>query len=446
MTQKNFYKSLDHQGLIIKAIDKKLFNPKALQNEITTAYEQQQKARVKSLDAPKYQLSFSFKDLDVVVDTAHLLLVYFRAAFPPSTPDNMKMESWVKEFIPLFFDIDPNEFNSRIANIDDDTPPNEGAEEDTPTPDGGSSRGRRAAAAKKQDLRRGLLDRRNGNFSRVEGSNVGSKESTPDVSSAVEDDIPGTESPVEDAVSTDVTNNKWMDHPPLGNMRNQRDIGLTTPYKRETYNMYSNGHMYSFMRLFEILYERLLGIKDEEDDVQEDARRSNMDKAANGLGMADKRADQYFINYEDHPSYYSRILAMVEDFLRYTDPSLPQLEDVLRRFYPKSGAKLHSIDKLSFALAKAAQSTVTNDVKDKSWEIMYLFMRDREKEETTHAAEVQIRKQAEKFCKEGEMYRIAYVSCHPDSPITISYNTASHPRSSRKANHESLPRLPALVS
>jgi paired amphipathic helix protein Sin3a len=408
-TQKNFWQSLDHQGINVKANDKRLFATKNLQSEIQAIQENQEKQRInKSTDTEKFQLSYHFTDIEVILDACHLLLVYISRGFPNSTPENVKMENWIKEFIPLFFGLDSDRFAAYMTDVYDETPPNETADDDTPTPDeGSSSRGRRHG--KKQDLLRGVLDRRNGKYPRTDGSNAGSKESTPDVSSAVEDDNAGTESANDDAASADVTTNKWMEHPPLGNMRNKRDVQLSEPYKRDSYNMYSNVHMYAFFRLFEWLYSRLLVIKQEEDTVREDVRRSMIHKPATELMMVDKTAADYFADTSDDANYYQQILHMTEECFKNVIEN-KSLEEVIRRFYPKGGAKMFTADKLCFAIVKTIQSIMTNDGKDRSWDIMYLFMKDREKEETTHNLEVQYRKQAERLCKDGEMYRITFVS------------------------------------
>ena len=57
------------------------------------------------------------------------------------------------------------------------------------------------------------------------------------------------------------------------------------------------------------------------------------------------------------------------------------------------------------------------DAKDKSVEITNLFLRDRERPDTTRKQEIQYRKQVERLSKDAEVYRISYVG--PTAPLSF---------------------------
>ena len=61
-------------------------------------------------------------------------------------------------------------------------------------------------------------------------------------------------------------------------------------------------------------------------------------------------------------------------------------------------------------ISRFAGGIFNTDPKDKSSDIVNLFFKERDKTETTHNQEIQYRKQVEKLIKEGDIYRITFVS------------------------------------
>ncbi|KAK5244226.1 Transcriptional regulatory protein sin3 [Cryomyces antarcticus] len=60
------------------------------------------------------------------------------------------------------------------------------------------------------------------------------------------------------------------------------------------------------------------------------------------------------------------------------------------------------------ALVRFGIAVLGTDGKDKTWEILQLFKRDRARAETTHEDELNYRKQVEKYAKDGDIYKITY--------------------------------------
>jgi hypothetical protein len=71
------------------------------------------------------------------------------------------------------------------------------------------------------------------------------------------------------------------------------------------------------------------------------------------------------------------------------------------------------------AVLKFASNMVNPEVKDRSNDIMNLFMTNRRKSETTFETEIAYRKQVEKLSKDGDLYRIVYVSGCTDRLIVF---------------------------
>ena len=431
-----FWKSLDHQGIHAKTVDKKQFQAKTLQNEIQARYEEQKRARIAPWNTvPKYQFQYTFDDTEIILDATRLLLTYIDRSHAINGADQSKLEVFVKDFIPTFFGLDREKFQQHMSDIYDSSPPNEDFEDDgQATEELSATRGRRAVNGKKTDLLRGVLERgRTGKPARKEkeGSAIsGSKESTPDVTSTVDEDTAApADSAAESGTSMDMTDFRWMDHPTTGNFRGKRDVQPNEPYRRDNYTLYCNLNIYCFFRMFELLYERLAHIKANEKQVYENVRRQKAPKAAHDLRMVDRTPSDFFVDTGTRANYYQQIVKMCEEVLK-TELDMSHLEETLRRFYMQNGWQLYTFDKLLSATVKFAISVLGSDTKDKSSDILNLFLKDREKEETTHQKELDYRKQVEKLTKEGDVYRISFVSLFP-SPLAIHIQTDPLPSNHR---------------
>lgn len=401
---KQFWKSLDHQGLNVRNHDKKIFQQKTLTSEIQAKYEEAKKNRENGIATKKHQLEYAFHDLDVVADAARLILVCLesdRGNYNAGEQD--KIRGWFTDFIIRFFGLDAERFHDQVGtealrnrDADDGL---DGHESDAQPPT-------KSKSQRKSDwLRRLALERRHGKEDSVASA---SKESTP---------VPGAGSEME--LDEDVAVSDIDDTPqrPWINVSNtdhsERHLAMDEPYPHTTFNLYANANIYCFFRLFETMYSRLLAIKLNEANVQEAVARYKgvgaKVKPAIDLRMIDKGPDDFFTSLDGKQSYYSQILQMCEEVLM-GHGDLNQLEETLRRYYNKTGWQLYTIDKLVAAILRFIMNILGGDAKDKSVEITNLFMRDRERAETTRKQEIQYRKQVERLSKDGEVYRISYVS------------------------------------
>lgn len=411
-TNKIFWKSLDHQGIAVKAADKRQFQPKVLQTEIQVRYEEQRRQKIVSWNnVPKYQFKYIFDDLRVIQDACHLILTHLQNNFICNDADKSRLETFIKTFIPTFFDLDRDDFDQNMQDVDSATPENEEAEDEaTADEDNTTTRGRRTANGKKSNanLLRGVLDRAKQGQKEESASN--SKETTPDVQSNDEDAAASTGTPT-DNPRVDPSEHRWMAHPMTGN----NTANLNLPFQRDDFHLYASVNIYCFFRMFQTLYERLCNIKAHEQHVHDDIRNAKMTKAAHELKLVDKLPTDYFQDVGHDANFYQQVLQMCEDVLKQdVEPS--QLEETLRRFYMQNGWQLYSFEKMLGQILKYGLQILVSDNKDKSLDIINLFYKDRKEDETTHAAELTYRKQVEKLTKEGDIYRIRYVSSTPPNP------------------------------
>lgn len=398
---KQFWKSLDHQGINIRSSDKKAFQQKQLTGDIQNKYEEAKKNRENGNATKRHHLEYQFEDVDVIVDATRLMLITLfhdrndRNGF--SSNDQDRVRAWILDFVPRFFGLNHDEFAEQVkveaAEAQDEQDGNDSDRE-------GPRRGRKGG------LIRRVFDKRNGNSD----SAPNSKESTPIPTTENDMDV-DEELPQSDAEEKPKA--PWINiH--YGEVAHD-NISLEESYPHTTFNLYANVNIYCFFRMFEMLYTRLLGVKKSEQAVVEAIRRHRTTgvkrKAAIDLRMVDKGPEYFFtsIQAKEPHHYYHEILQMIEDVIQGVT-ELSHLEETLRRYYNKTGWQLYTIDKLLGGLLRYVANILGGDTKDKSVEITNLFFKDRERPDTTRRQEIEYRKQVERMSKDGEVYCISYVS------------------------------------
>ena len=401
-TSKFFWKSLDHQGINAKNLDKKNFVPKTLTSEIQAKYLEGKKTRDAGFAQPKYQFEYEFDDKDIILDAAHLTLVAVEFDRQITSGDKERFGAFVKDFVPAFFGLDRERFVEYMSDIQDGEPGSGDAEDGVPSDEASGSKVRLFKPTKTDFLRRGLLDRRNGKEGSVYSD---SKASTP---APAMSEHGGEDEAVSDAPASKPDSDRpWTLLQGADN--NTRKMAFDEMYPRTTFNLYCNANIYCFFRLFETLYSRLLSIKKNEALVHEAVNNASAEKAAINLRMVDKMPQDFFRLVSANANYYRQILEMCEEVVGGL-LELNHLEETLRRFYIQNGWQLYTADKLLAAITKFIQSILGGEAKDKSTDVVNLFFKDREKGESSHEQELQYRNQVKKLVKEGEVYRISYVS------------------------------------
>ncbi|KAF2736640.1 hypothetical protein EJ04DRAFT_462701 [Polyplosphaeria fusca] len=399
-TQKIFWRSLDHQSLSVKQTDKRQFQPKSLTNEIQVRYEEQKRqAEIQEISQPDYQFAYSFKDEDVLFDVARLILVYAENA---SGPEFAKVVPFVKEFVPLFFGIDAGKFEQRVQSSGRDSSAQDSGE-DTPSPDEDPALGKKP---KKGDLRRGVLDPHGKTRKDKENSVASaSRDTTPDITSAADEETAADSS--NSAAAVDKAASQWIQYTGQPTYLNDREFEPEEPYRRNEYNMYANSTIYCFFRMFQILYERLLKLKEHESEVRRVVTRAKEYKPAKELKMIDKYPQDFFKDTSPNANYYSQVVDMLQDQI-LNEIDMNQIEETLRRYYLQMGWQLYSFDRLIGALVRNCLGVVGSDNKDRTVDIYNLFRKDRLNDSTTHKSEITYRKAVEKYAKDADTYRITY--------------------------------------
>lgn len=406
---KQFWKSLDHQGIAQKNADKKNFQQKTLTSDIQAKYEEQKRNRDAGLRVKRHQLEYRFEDFDILADATQLILAGLKSEKTDiSGTLQEKAADWLRDFVIKFFGLDRDSFVDKVDNaVKAVASPSEDREYDENDSDAPASGGRKTKISLNTSdlLRRNAMLGRNGKEDSLAPT---SKESTPapeamSMSSLDQDSL----APEDNTQSDKWIRMKQTDSP------STKELSMDEPYRHDSFNFYANANLYCFFRLFEMLYSRLSGIKQNEQSVEEAVRRfkghGTGPKPALMLQMIDKTPQDFFKNIDGDQSYYEQILEMCcEVLLGKVDRE--HLEETLRRYYNKTGWQLYTVDKLVHAILRFVVTIIGADAKEKSLEIANLFFKDRERETTTRKLELHYRKAVEKMSKDGETFRITW---HP---------------------------------
>ncbi|KAF2270735.1 hypothetical protein CC78DRAFT_528469 [Lojkania enalia] len=411
-TQKIFWRSLDHQSLSVKQADKRQFQPKSLQNEIQVRYEEQKRqAEIQEVRPPDYQFAYSFKDEEIIYDVARLILTF---AEGNTSTDFSKVIPFIKEFVPLFFGIDASKFEQRVQSFARDSSVHDSGE-DTTSPD--EDFAQKVQKPKKGDLRRGVLDPHGKSRKDKENSVASaSRDTTPDVTSAADEEA-AADSAASNA-GVERTAAQWVQYSAQPMTLGEREFEPEEPFRRSEYNMYANSSIYCFFRMFQILYERLLRLKENEDEVRNAVARAKEHKPAHELKMIDKYPSDFFKNTSENANFYQQVLDMFQDQI-LGEVDMAHIEETLRRYYLQTGWQLYSFDRLLGALVRNSLAVVSSDNKDRTVDIYNLFRKDRLNQSTTHKNEISYRKAVEKYAKDADIYRIAYDPAKMEAQIRL---------------------------
>ncbi len=293
-TEAMHLKSLDHMGIQVKANDKRNLAAKHLVDVIKTKYEEQRRSRYLHQKTPRYQFAWSFADKDLLLDLLRFMILHAMHSGQHSTTEKERIVEFFETFIPQFFDLAEEQVQLRLVDIDKDSGEEDGEE---PAP-AELSNGRSRRNGKKSDLLRGVLDPgRNGSKPRTQKEDSaasGSKETTPDVGSAGEEEMADAQ---EDAAAADVSNERWLptvprptviegDNPLLDSDNELKADGY---FARQWFNFFSNQTIFVFFSVFHTLYKRLKSVKESRDSVLEELRRENADKPGSCSGWCTAR-------------------------------------------------------------------------------------------------------------------------------------------------------------
>jgi len=416
---KNFYKALDHQGVVFKTADKKTLNTKSLINEIEARRREQTNQRntvanPRAAPRPRHQFSFEFGDVEVLKDALKLVFGYLDRVPNVNTADKERIELQIRDFVPTFFMYDKDEFDEfgdpDHPGSDDESNGVESDGDVSMADDDDSSTTKKKKT--QTSLRKQLLKaagEKDGR-SRREGTGTTGLDDTAESTITDRDETPMptpadpaavAEAVEKDKVAADASEQVWVKIDTTGDVAEK-------PRTHRPGNFFANNHFYVFMRLLQILYSRLLLCKNIAADLAR-KKKQPINPVAIKLGLAEPAAQNFGVENGENPSqhYYEHLLALAERLFD-NDIDAPTYEETLRLMFGNKAYIMFTVDRVVGAIVKQAQ-TILGDVK--SQELLSLLQRDRAQDRSTTRQQIAYRMNAENVLGPDEnLYRIEYVS------------------------------------
>ncbi|KAF9652603.1 hypothetical protein BDM02DRAFT_3153710 [Thelephora ganbajun] len=342
---RNYYKSLDHQGIVFKASDKKATTPKAFINQIEAARAEQVAKRAAYIDplfarvSPTHQLEFTVEDVSVLQDTLKLVFSFLdRTTGQLSPGERKRVEGFLRTFVPIFFKLDTTTFNFAFTamepeEISDDI--GSGSEEEAAN-NSKSGKGRKGGnGSGGGDLRKKLL---NDQAKAKSKGRAGPSQPTATPSADAQAQSPG-----------------------------QDTVGSP---------LFCNTTFYVLLRLLEasvslipsLLYSRLSIFKTLGAKLAKAGPRKTNPAAAAGIGLS---ADDE--RFADAAHFYEFLLESCEKLFD-NEIEVPLFEDQMRfMFGPREAYKIFTVDKVIGSIIKQVQTIFTDA---KSQDLYNLFKKE----------------------------------------------------------------------
>eukprot|EP00842_Homolaphlyctis_polyrhiza_P000610 jgi/Hompol1/154/HPOL_005247-RA len=366
---KNCAKALDHQGINFKTTDRKATNIKSLVTEIEVLHREQREKR--SSLANRYQFDFAFKKLEIFTHVRNILFSYVESSMSVSQSDEERIREFIRVFSKRFFHL--NDLAGFEADNERETPT-----ASAPQPLNAASR---LAAAEGTG---GVPAERTGSMPHVSSTDL-------DVPMAHSSSMPGN-----------ITTGEW------GSADVRHDVAIHSR-RRSSYSMYANTTIYAFFRLYQMIYSRLLKMKELSDELDGvPTRLDSYNTVALELGIQKENPRSY-----TEKDRYTELLKMIDAFVN-NEIEATDFEDRTRNLFWTSGYLVFTIDRLVIALCKQVQLIVADA---KSLDLVNLFYRDLEKPTTSSRQEAVHRMSAEMLIQDENVYRLEFFV--PERVLTI---------------------------
>ncbi|CAL1708555.1 unnamed protein product [Somion occarium] len=399
---RNYYKSLDHQGITFKAADKKAITTKAFMNQIETARDEQMAKRAALIDPmfartrPRHQLEYVIDDMPVLQDALKLTCSFLdRTQGQISLTDRRRIESFLRSFVPLFFMIDPIAFNASFVpkheSIESEASEGDSVMDDTEVTSNSSARGGRSkkgGIGSAGDLRKKLLKSEQAKSSRRTRAQSAA-------------------SPASSRPPSPPTDSTHADREELIPLNGEARSGPTSPVEQRPTRkgtFYTNTQFYVLLRLLEILYNRLHLFKSIATQLAN--APPGPSPVAEGVGLL---IDLAKLNDKAKSAahFYDFFLESCEKLFDNEIEQAVFEEQTRHMFGVKHGYKAFTIDKLIGALIKQVQMVLSDA---RSQELFDLLRRERDIPALTSQDLINARKNTEKVLGPDEnLFRIDWL-------------------------------------
>ncbi|KAI9346076.1 hypothetical protein DFJ73DRAFT_482536 [Zopfochytrium polystomum] len=448
---KNYYKAMDHQGVSFKTTDKKSISPKALLNEIDNLHREQKEHRkillaARSSSRPstlnsrsnppginrytmsplessihkRYQLEFRFPDSHIFRDARRLIMTVVSQTNSITQSDEDRIGDFLSLYVRRFFSLDSYEYGK------DDY-----EDEDGDTADGDAVTGDTTGETNAKDG--GVDDSKSESTDdAMEVSSPSAYDATPATGGATGDSSAYSNKPsikpelrkellVRRATSsTGIGNGKGAeaesesgdDSASISSVNGSPQRQRTTHTRiskgpRRTYPFYANGTFYTFMRLYQILYSRLLKMKELSNYYEMyPPKTDQINPFAVEMGLQRPENIQDSIA-SDVKNRFEELHRAIHDFL---DSKIEQseYEEKCRSLYGTNAFLMFTIDKVLQAIVKQLTNIISENV---NFQLADLYYKERDRKVFTQKSENLYRLTAQNILAQDDvLYRFEYVS------------------------------------
>ncbi|KAF6754256.1 transcription regulatory protein [Ephemerocybe angulata] len=452
---KNFYKSLDHQGISFKQNDKKNITARHFVADIEAIKAQQvkeweqQEQEAGTVRKPfgkgvaGHQLEYEFSDTAVLQDSLKLVYSFLeRSQVQYSPQERRTVEKFLRSFVPKICNASESEFNAACGHLEGGgagsagtAVPNGVTEDEGSGHEDGPRSGRRSngstysngqsSGVPANDLRKKLLKTAQEKASRKDGgagpsvaattggsntrasnSGIGSRAGTPSPAESSSRFAPVDE---EGKVVVDV----WIKEAPVASgSENGADVDLVRPF-------FANTTFYTLLRLLQLLYSRLLMCKEIGAELAEKKHAPLLaNQVAADLGLVDPSGPSVVLsqsieslgqrppNEATPPNVVYMYLLNACEKLFDNEMDQATFEEHMRWFFGTKAYHLFTLDKLITALIKQVQTALSDH---KCQELWTLLQRVQGPEHMTKQDVVRYRRSAEKHVGQDEhLYRLQW--------------------------------------
>ncbi|EPX70601.1 Clr6 histone deacetylase complex subunit Pst2 [Schizosaccharomyces octosporus yFS286] len=368
---KNYDKSLDPQSIYFKAKDKKLVTPKLLLAEAETIHAQTS-IKFPFFSETSFDFSTTYDNEDILFDVCYIVCTYVVCNSPSGLK---KVENFFKNTLPLFFGIN----KEKLAKFLD--PVFHGPDYDSSV-DGIS--GNKVIRRKRSNSITQLTElskhqkiseqrqSRSAAAARKKGDVTNNSLNSDDTPSDNASSASTSKQQLSRPAAAIVASLKYPVHPEncllnetncgKGVRNNQTTVDDKPSFVKTDENniveQYGYSAIYIFFRLFNMLYDRLLLLKNLENCVGDVQRQIKPNSVAQEHNLWRSRESE-LPELPEEDTYYNKTFVMSLRLI-YGVLDQSQFEDYMRFYYGNKAYELYTVDKLVWSIAKQVHHIVSD--------------------------------------------------------------------------------------
>ncbi|KAJ9096835.1 hypothetical protein QFC21_005106 [Naganishia friedmannii] len=435
---KNFYKSLDHQGIVFKANDKKAISQKTMIAEVEALRKEQTQKRIASGDhsfaaQERGQYKFAIDDVECLQDSLKLVFSYLDRVTSHTAAERDRVEAFLRSFVPLFFQFTGVDFDSAFADMAVNGRDDDESEDGSETQSNADDDDTRSASGKRANRKNGASDLRTKLLRQVveaggsaSGRVVRANSATPGLDSAStvggDDQSDVAMADVAGGIeSAGIDKDAHEDHEEHDDLIAQGEKtwvdvdGPSVLAQAERvriprrYTFFANNQFFCMFRLLQMLYSRLKVFKDisasHRDPVG--APFQPVNPVAVKLGLSDPAAAPFL---ESHPNpvvhFYGHLLDQCEKLFD-NEVDATTFEETIRYMYGTKAYPTFTLDKVIASFIKHVISVINDS---KSQDLVELLKTDRDARATSTKQQIAYRMAAEGVLSADEnMYKLDWL-------------------------------------